>query len=131
MQPLPNKASVIGKQLVELCNQGKNMEAIDLLYSNKIVSVEACAMPGMEQTISGIDKIIAKSQWWYDNHEVHSSKAEGPFPHGEDRFIVIFDIDVTAKAGPMANQRMAMREMGLYTIDGDKIVKEEFFYSME
>jgi hypothetical protein len=40
----------IGKELVTMCKQGKNQEAIDRLYSPNIESVEPLAVPGMEQT---------------------------------------------------------------------------------
>ena len=116
----------IGKELVALCKQGKNQEAIDRLYSPTIESVEPVAMPGMEQTQRGIAKIKGKNHWWVDNHEVHGSIAEGPFPHG-NRFIVRFKYDVTPKH---MGKRMTMDETGLYTVQNGKIVKEEFFYSM-
>jgi len=86
----------IGKELVTLCKQGKNQDAIDRLYSPNIESVEPVAMPGMEQTQRGVTKIKGKNQWWTENHEIHGSVAEGPFPHG-DRFIVRFKYDVTPK----------------------------------
>jgi ketosteroid isomerase-like protein len=31
----------------------------------------------------------------------------------------------------MAGQRMQMEEVGLYTVEDGKIVREEFFYSVE
>ena len=40
----------IGRELIALCRQGKNQEAIDRFYSPNIESVEPVAMPGMEQT---------------------------------------------------------------------------------
>ena len=52
----------IGKELVALCKQGKNQEAIDRLYSPNIENIEPCAMPGMEQTQRGIAKIKGKNQ---------------------------------------------------------------------
>ncbi len=119
----------IGKTLVDLCNQGKNMEAIDSLYSNDVVSVEAAGGPEMPRESKGIDKIRDKNRWWYENHEVHSGKAEGPFPH-DDRFAVRFVYDVTAKNGPMKGKRFQMDEVGLYTVKNGKIVREEFFYQM-
>jgi hypothetical protein len=64
-------AMEIGTQLVTLCNQGKNREAIDRLYDPGIVSVEPIAMPGMSQTQKGIDTITRKNQWWAENHEIH------------------------------------------------------------
>lgn len=122
----------VGKQLVELCNTGRAMEAIDQLYSDDIVSVEVMGMPevGMPREMSGIEAIRGKSKWWYDNNEVHESTCEGPWPNG-DKFIAIFYMDITAKAGPTAGQRMQMKEAALYTVKDGKIVHEQFFYDME
>ena len=119
-------AKEIADELVALCKQGKNMEAIEKLYSSDIVSVEACASPGMDQTQTGIEAIKEKNKWWVDNHEVHGGEVNGPFPNG-DRFIVSFKFEVTPK---QTGQRMSLEEMGLYTVKNGKIVKEEFFYSM-
>ena len=119
-------ANELGTELVALCRQGKNLEAIEKFYSADVVSVEASAMPGMDQTQKGIEAIKGKNQWWVDNHEVHAGDVQGPFPH-ENRFIVYFKFDVTPKH---TGKRMTMEEMGLYTVENDKIVREEFFYSM-
>ena len=119
----------IGKTLVDLCNQGKNLEAIDSLYSKDVVSVEAVGSPESPREAKGIDQIRAKNRWWSENHEVHSGKAEGPFPH-EDRFAVKFAYDVTPKSGKMKGKRFQMNEVGIYTVKNGKIVREEFFYDM-
>jgi ketosteroid isomerase-like protein len=119
----------VGKKLVELCRQGKDAEAVATLYADNIVSVEPFAPPGKSPRMEGLAAIKGKIDWWYANHTVHSSKVEGPWPHG-DRFIVRFTIEVTAKDGPMAGQRMAIDEAGLYTVKDGKIVHEEFFYHM-
>jgi hypothetical protein len=119
----------VGKKLVELCRQGKIMEAVETLYSPDIVSIEAVSSPSMPARMEGIAAIKGKSTWWEENHEVHSAEAEGPFPHG-DRFIVRFKYDVTAKAGPMAGKRILLDEAALYTVKDGKVVHEEFFYNM-
>lgn len=125
------EALAVGKQLVEMCNQGQNIEAIKALYSDDVVSVEAmCGTEDMPQTMKGKDAILGKNQWWMENHEVHSGKVIGPFPHG-DRFILMMSYDVTPKCGPMAGKRMQMEEAALYTVKNNKIVKEEFFYHMD
>ena len=117
----------VGKKLVELCKLGKNHEAMEVLYSPDIVSVEAGAPPGQSPESRGIAAIKGKSAWWNDNHIIHSAEALGPFPHG-DRFAVHFTYDITAKH--MGNKRMVMDEMALYTVKDGKIVREEFFYTM-
>ena len=114
----------IGKKLVELCQKGQNLTAIETLYSPNIVSVEARDMPGMPAEMRGMEAIVGKNKWWLDNHEVHSASCEGPFPHG-NRFAVRFNYDVTNKP---AQKRMKMDEVALYTVENDKIVREEFFY---
>ncbi|GJL66888.1 MAG: ketosteroid isomerase [Nitrospirales bacterium] len=119
-------ASQIGEELVALCKQGKNMNAIEKFYSSDIVSIEAYAMPGMEQTQTGLDAIKGKNTWWVENHEVHDGNVTDPFPNG-NRFAVISTFDVTPKH---TGKRMTMEEIGLYTVEGGKIVKEEFFYTV-
>lgn len=114
----------VARKLVELCQQGRNLEAQETLYAKDAVSVEAAAMPGMAQEMQGLDAIKGKGQWWVDNHEVHSAEVTGPWPHG-DQFIVGFKLDVTNKP---SGQRMQMEEMGLYTVKDGKIVREAFFY---
>ena len=119
----------IANELADLCRQGKNMEAIEKLYSSDIVSIEVCDMPEMPARMEGIEAIKGKNQWWTEHHEVHGGDVKGPFPHG-NRFILLFDYDVTAKSGPMAGQRMQMQEVGLYTVADGKISQEEFFYDI-
>lgn len=116
----------IGKQLVDLCRQGKNFEAMQTLYSPDIVSVEAMSAPGMPAEMRGIEAVMGKGKWWMDNHEIHSASCEGPYPNG-DRFIVRFTYDVTNKP---SGRRMTMDEMALYAVAGGKIVREDFFYAM-
>jgi ketosteroid isomerase-like protein len=114
----------IAKKLVELCRQGKNMEVLDTLFADDVVSVEAVAMPEIPQELKGLEAVKKKGEWWLANHEIHSASVTGPWPHG-DRFIVGFQYDVTNKPSGM---RMQMEEAALYTIRDGKIVREEFFY---
>lgn len=116
----------IGKRVADLCRQGKNLEAINTWYSENVVSSEAAPMPGMGQTQQGLQAVRGKTQWWLDNHEVHGGEVRGPFPHG-DRFALLFKYDVTPK---QTGKRMTIEEVGVYTVQNDKIAKEEFFYSM-
>ena len=114
----------VGEKLVAFCREGKNLEAIETLYSNDIVSVEAQGDEQMPAEMRGIDAIRGKNQWWIENHEVHGATVEGPMVN-HDRFAVIFDYDVTMK---QSGQRMNMREIALYTVADDKITHEAFFY---
>ena len=118
----------IGERLVDLVKQGKNLDAIYELYGKDIASIEAAAPPaGGERVSKGVDAVEGKNKWWIENHEVHDSSVKGPYPHGEDRFALIYSYDVTFKAN---GQRFNMEEVAVYTVAEGKIVKEEFFYSM-
>lgn len=118
----------IGTKLVALCREGKNLEAIEGLYGDDIVSVEAVGGGGFPRTMNGKEAVVGKAKWWNENHEVHSAEVEGPFPHGDDRFAVIFRFDVTSK--PMNNTRMKLNEIGVYTVANGKVSREEFYYHM-
>lgn len=119
----------VGQQLVDLCRQGKFMDAVDKLYSPDIVSIEVQGGPSMPARVEGIKAVKGKGEWWEQNHEIHGVQVDGPWPHG-DRFIVRFKLDVTGKSGPMAGKRMTLDEAGLYTVKNGKITQEEFFYHM-
>ena len=115
----------IAKNLVDLCRQGKNMEVVDKYYSNEITSIESSGSPGMPAEMKGLEAIHQKHKWWNENHEVHSAEVNGPFV-GENQFAVEFKFDATLKA---SGQRIQMSEMGLYTVQGGKIVREHFYYN--
>ena len=116
----------IANEMVALCRQGKNLDALTTLFADDVVSVEAGAPPGMEREARGLAAVKAKGEWWLANHEIHSAVITGPWPH-DDRFIVGFQYEVTNKP---SGQRMKMDEVGLYEVRDGKIVREEFFYSM-
>jgi len=118
----------VGRRLVALCNDGEDQRAVDELYDEKIVSIEGQDMEGMPARMEGLAAVREKHRWWYDHHEVHASSATGPFcGHREDVFAVFFETDVTAR---QSGERMAMREIALYTVAGGKVVQEEFLYRM-
>ena len=116
----------VADRLIQLCSEGKFEEAVEALYSPDIVSVEAFAPPGQSRESKGLDAVKAKGEWWTANHEVHSSKVDGPLVTGS-HFAVKFKMDVTFKP---ENKRFQMEEIAIYKVDGGKIVYEEFFYSM-
>jgi ketosteroid isomerase-like protein len=119
----------IGKRLVDLCNQMKNLDAVNELYADNIVSIDAHGDEKMPRRMEGKQAVLGKNKWFFDMHEIHSSKASGPMLH-DDRFAVYFTLDCTPKDGPFKGKRMKMEEVGLYEVKDGKIVKEEFFYDM-
>ncbi len=112
----------VAKKLVKLCSEGDYEGAVQSLYAKNIVSVESESMGGMPAEIQGFDAVCAKTKWWLENHEIHSSLAIGPFV-ARDKFVVRFDIDVTQK---QSGKRMQASEVGIYTVADGKVVREEF-----
>jgi hypothetical protein len=112
----------VAQKVVELCRKQAWKEALDTLYAEDIVSVEARGMDGESPEKRGIDQVRGKTEWWVQNMEVHSVKVSGPFV-AHDRFVVQYDIDVTEKN---SKKRMQLSEVGVYTVKDGKIVREEF-----
>jgi len=106
----------IAAKMVELCKQGKNLEAEELFYHPDIVSVEA---DGTE--VKGLAAVKGKTQWFFDNHEVHGGDVPAYYV-GHNSFSIVFEVDVTPKGG----QRMTMAELGVYTVANGKVVHEQF-----
>lgn len=117
--------AAIGQELVGLCRQGREEDAVERLYASNIVSIEPVGSEAMPAETRGIDAIHKKHQWWRDNMEVHSADVRGPFV-GEDEFAVYFNYDTTFKP---TGQRSMMKELALYGVRDGKIVREEFFYN--
>ncbi|CAN5916982.1 nuclear transport factor 2 family protein [soil metagenome] len=114
----------IAKKYVALVKEHKHQEILSELFAKDATSVEAMTPPGGERTAKGVEAIAAKGKWWVDNHEVHKAEVFGPYPN-DDRFAVRFLYDITNKP---SGKRMTMDEVGLFTVQNGKIVREEFFY---
>jgi SnoaL-like domain len=112
----------VAQKVVELVRKQAWHEALDTLYDEDIVSVEARASEGDSPEKRGIDQVRGKTDWWVNAMEVHSFKASGPFV-AHDRFVVQYDADVTDKS---SKKRMQLSEVGVYTVKNGKIVREEF-----
>ncbi len=125
----PEQLMHIGQQLVNFNNNNEGRKAVTELYAADCVSAEAVPMPGQTSNeVQGIDDILGKHDWWESANEVHASSAKGPFAHGDDRFCVIYDMDVTEKA---SGQRIQMKEVATYYVNTDnKICREEFAYAL-
>jgi len=116
----------VADQLVSLCREGKFSEAVNTLYAEDIVSVEAAAPPGGSRESKGLEAVKAKGDWWQANHEVHSSTVEGPLVAGS-HFSTTFKMDVTFKP---QERRFQMEEIAVYKVKDGKVVYEEFFYNV-
>jgi hypothetical protein len=107
----------VAKKVVELVRKQAWYEALDTLYDNDIVSVEATAPESR-----GKEEVRGKVDWWVNAMQVHSFDASEPFV-AHDRFVVQYDAEVTEKE---SKKRRKMSEVGVYTVKNGKIVREEF-----
>ena len=112
----------IGKKVVELTRKQAWREAVDTLYSNDIVSVEAQAMGDESPEKRGLEAVRGKADWWINTMNVYDIKVSGPFV-AHDRFVVLYDLEFGEKT---SNERIKMSEAGVYTVKDGKIVREEF-----
>src|SRR3982751_2920753 len=114
--------SEVAKKVVELVRKQAWYEAVDTLYADDVVSVEAYSAGGGSPETRGKEGVRGKIDWWVNAMEVHSFKASEPFV-GHDRFVVEYDADVSDK---QSNERRQLSEVGVYTVKNGRIVREEF-----
>lgn len=112
-------AGEIGRDLVALFNAGKADDVEKKWWSPKVVSVE-----GIGLAWHGAKAATAKNQQWYSENEVLGGSAEGPYV-GASGFSVKFKMHVKHRA---SGKETMMDEVGVYTVQGGKIVREEFMY---
>jgi hypothetical protein len=113
----------IANRFVELCNQGKNFEVMRTLYSPDIVSVE-----GDGRETVGQAPVIKKSENWVSDKSFDGQVIRGPFFNGPNQFAIHFIHKVTPKA---TGKQITLEEVGIYTVQNDKITREQFFYDGE
>lgn len=114
--------SEIGKKVVELVRKQAWHEAIDTLYGDDVVSVEARGREGESAEKRGIAAVRAKTDWWVECMQVDDLKVTGPYV-AHDRFVVVYEMEFGEKA---SKDRIRMSEAGVYTVKDGKIVREEF-----
>jgi hypothetical protein len=107
--------------LVDLCKVGSFEQAIKQYYHDDIVSVEPM---GETPTVTGIDAVLGKLAYFHDTMDIHGAEVTGPFLNG-NQFAVRFVLDATQK---QSGKRSTMEEIGVYTVEGDKIVHEAFYF---
>jgi hypothetical protein len=111
----------IGGSLVALFNQGKFSDIENKWWSPKIESIEGF---GTNTGWRGRGAVDGKNAWWLSMHTLHGASAEGPYL-GSSGFAVKFRMDVEEKA---TGKRWTMDEVGVYTVQNGKIIREEFMY---
>ena len=115
----------IAGKFMELVRQNKHFEVMRGMYSPDMVSVE-----GDGREFVGKDVVIHKSEVFQGANNLHSQLVRGPFFCGDPnanagRFAVYTTLEYSPKRG---GERRVQEEVGLYTVKGEQITREEFFY---
>jgi hypothetical protein len=112
----------IGAAVVESINAGRpDHELWDRWWSPRAESIEGGTVA---LCWTGRKAIEAKNQGWSAAYTIHSASAEGPYL-GASGFAVKYRIDAEEKA---TGKREVMEEVGVYTVQKGKVVREEFMY---
>ena len=116
----------VAAQLVALCRDGKYLDAVNTLYANDIVSIEAVDYQGLGREMRGKDAIVAKNTGWLQDNDVHTVTVKGPFVSPET-FAIHYSFEWTRRA---SGEHVQFAEVGVYTVDDGKITREEFLYAV-
>lgn len=115
----------LGRAFVQAMQNRRGIGHVEEIYAEHAESVEAVVPPGRDLRIAkGRGAIKAKREDWIASHEIHRLDADGPYVHPPNRFAVRFEAEVTQKA---TGRHMTLREVAIYTVEADKIIREEFF----
>lgn len=115
----------IGREFVRAMRDRRGIEHVDAIYTEHAESIEAVVPPGRDRRIAkGRPAIKAKRIDWIAKFEMHRLEADGPYVHPPNKFGVRFEAEVTQRA---TGQRMILRELAIYSLQADRIVREEFF----
>ncbi len=113
----------VADKLVALCREGKNMEAVNTLYSDDIVSIEPDGAPVKE--VRGKEGVLGKTQQFFEMiEEMHGGHTSDPVVAG-NHFSCSMSMDITMKGVGRVN----MDEICVYEVKDGKIVREEFFFT--
>jgi hypothetical protein len=117
-------AAEIGAAVVAHLNSGAHDDAPlwNKYWSKDFASIEGI---GVNLAWHGRDAVHAKCQSWVAENIVHGCRAEGPFV-GSTGFSVHITMDVEEKK---TGNRRTMREVGVYTVENGKVIREEFMYA--
>jgi hypothetical protein len=118
-------AQEVASRLVQLCREGKNVDAINELYDDNVVSFEPEGSPMAGKTV-GRDAVLESTNKWFDSVEqLHSAQISDPIVAG-NFFACTMTIDATYKE----RGRNSMDELCVYEVRDGKIVKDQFFYNV-
>lgn len=115
----------VANRWAELCRQGDFKTCYEELYSPQCVSIEPTGAPW--ERAEGMEQMAEKGKKWNEGlEEVHGAEIGDPIV-AENFFTARQAMDVTFKEGGRQN----FEEMSLYEVKNGKIVREQFFYTIQ
>lgn len=114
----------VADRLVQLCREGRNLQAIDELYADDVISKEPKGHP---HEITRGKEAVRNNTLGFESSvlEMHGIYASDPIVYG-NHFAFILDIDATYKE----RGRARMGELCVYEVKNGKVVYDEFFYNL-
>lgn len=115
----------VANRWAELCRQGDFKTCYEELYSPQCVSIEP---EGAQwERAEGMEQMAEKGKKWNESlEEMHGAEIGDPIV-AENFFTARQAMDVTFKEGG----RQKFEEMSLYEVNDGKIVREQFFYTVQ
>jgi len=117
-------AQEVANRLVLLCREGKNVEAINELYDDNVMSHEPKDSP-IKEKVGKQAVLDATNQWSNSVEELHNAYISDPIVAG-NFFACTMKVDATYKE----RGRNTMDEVCVFEVKDGKIVYEQFFYNM-
>lgn len=117
-------AREVANELVAMVRELRMLEAVDELYGDDVVSVEALDFEGTGRETRGKAAVREKGVRWLANNELHGVEVTACYASPEG-FAVEMWFDRTQKNG---GARERFGEIGVYRVEEGKIVREEFLY---
>ena len=112
---------------IALWNEQKWTEVFDTFYHDDAVNVEPVDWGKHPAKVIGKQAIIEKYEWvgrkWLIEHSFRI--AAGPF-YSANKFSILIETEVTIRE---TGERVKGLEVGVYTVEDGKVVREEILYS--
>jgi limonene-1,2-epoxide hydrolase len=113
-------------QAIKQCVQaGDAKTAYTQYFTPDMVSAEGMAGPDGNREMTGLEASLKKAEMWNQMMETHQVEISEPLV-AENHFVLKYRFDVTNR---QSGNRGWMEELGVYTVNNGKIVREEFFYT--
>ena len=114
----------VADRLVQLCREGRNVEAINELYDDNIVSREPEGSPISSKTVGKEAVLKATNQWFDSVAQLHSVNISNPLV-SDNFFACTMKIDATYKE----HGRNTMNELCVFEVRDGRIINDQFFYN--